>query len=82
MQHENVAAADMFLEFYGNFAIGEAADIGATEVDIELFSNVGSQLGVGVAGEDHQAVVGHFHIPPDISMRSAFGRYNENRAGF
>ena len=65
LQHEDVATADMFLQLDGDFAIREAADIGATQIDVQLLCDVGGQLRVGVAGEDHQAVVGHFHIPPD-----------------
>jgi hypothetical protein len=53
----------MFLQFDADFAIGEAADIGAAEVECSSACDIGGQFGVGVAGENHQAVVGHALFP-------------------
>ena len=44
-------------------AVGKTADVGAPEIDVEALGDVGGQLGVGVAGEYHQAVVGHVRVP-------------------
>ena len=55
------------------------------EVSVELQEHVRGrdicrQPWVGIAGEDHQAVVGHFHFPPGISD-TQLARHNEIRAG-
>jgi hypothetical protein len=83
LQHEDVAAADVFLQLDTDFAIGKATDVGATEIDIELFCDIGSQFRIGVAGEDHQAVVGHLTFLRTFAHGDlpAFVRHNENRAG-
>jgi hypothetical protein len=46
LQHEDVAA-DVFCNST-DFAVGEAADIGATQIDIELLCDVGGQFGLAL----------------------------------
>jgi hypothetical protein len=78
LQDEHVHAAHVLLNFDADLAVGKAADVGAAERDVEALDDVGSQGRVGVAGEYHQAVIGHGALPvaPEASAP-----YKARRAG-
>jgi hypothetical protein len=48
LQDEDVAAAHMFLQFDADFAVGEATDIGATEIDVQLLATSAASLGLAL----------------------------------
>ena len=55
--HEHCTAFD------ADLAIGEAADIGAPQGNMQTLRHFGRQFRVGVAGEYHQAVISHVVAP-------------------
>ena len=62
LDHENVLAADVFMNFDENFHIGETPDIGFGERAVEIGRNSLGKWPVGVTGQDfHSDIV---HVPP------------------
>ena len=49
LQHENVAAADVFIDFHHHFPVGEAVDGRTAERNVEVLGYRMCQLGVGIA---------------------------------
>ena len=56
LQHEDVAAADVFVDFHHHFPVGEAVDRRTAERNVEVLRYRVRKLGVGVARENLQAV--------------------------
>ena len=54
LQHENVLAADVLVDFDRDFAVAELTDRGVAEAIVESFGNLAGKFGIGVPGENHQ----------------------------
>ena len=61
LDDEAVAAADVFIEFDDEFAVGEGIDAGLADGDADVFADFGGEFGIGAACEDFETV-GERHV--------------------
>ena len=54
-RHEHVLAADILVDFDEDFLVGEAADAGVRQLDLQIVRNGLGQRQVGVAGQQFHA---------------------------
>src|SRR5690606_33247436 len=63
LDQEDVLAANIFIDFDTDFAVGKLSDVGITEGDVQLTYDTPGQIGVGVPREDHH--LGHAQYLPE-----------------
>ncbi len=63
LDQEDVLAANIFIDFDTDLAIGKLSDVGITEGDVQLTYDTPGQIGVGVPREDHH--LGHAQYLPE-----------------
>jgi hypothetical protein len=59
LQNEDVLASNILENLHHYLAVAEAANGCASHADVQVPHHVLRQLGIGVAGKNHQAIVGH-----------------------
>ena len=58
LDDEHVAAANVFIDFAGNFAVGKIADRNLAQRQAEIFANPPREIGIRPAAEDFEVVHG------------------------
>jgi hypothetical protein len=53
LQHKNILASNVFVQFNGNLAIGEFADSRITHPEVQSVCNLASKRRVGIACKHH-----------------------------
>src|SRR5690554_973659 len=64
LDQEDVLAADIFIDFNADLAVGELADGNVAEGDVQLLDDATRQVGVGIPREDHH--LGHAQYLPGL----------------
>src|SRR5699024_9891082 len=79
LNDKNVFASNVFMNFYGNFAILKSADICSTDWNVKLAYHGLSQFRVGITGKDNE--FGHERPLRDMALKSGLETLRQDGCG-
>ena len=75
LQDEDIATADLFVNFHHDFTVREMTDNSFTKGNIEMFCDCMGKFGIGIARKNHEIVRNHWDH--DMTRRK-LGRENSS----